>query len=136
MRALDASPIWKCERDQLDFSISTCQHPTVMRPSFPRLIRVIPKANITLATESITSKPTIIPPPLTPREEAPTRVTLIQTLLQRRADGLAKEDKGELAKGEGWPVNLKINTTITKETFKNVADENVMVKLRDIMKET
>jgi hypothetical protein len=113
-----------------------------MRPSFPRLIRIIPKANITLATQSITSpfkltsEPTIIPPPLTQREEAPTRVTLMQTLLQQRADGLAKEENGELAKGEGWPVNLKIKAPITKETLKKVADEKVMVELRDIMKET
>jgi hypothetical protein len=113
-----------------------------MRPSFPRLIRIIPKANITPATESIpspfklTSEPIIVPPPLTPREEAPTRVTLIQTLLKRRADALAKEEKGELAKGEGWPVNLKIITAITKETLEKVADKDVRVKLRDIMKET
>ena len=112
-----------------------------MRPSFPRLIRIIPKANIPLATENISSpfnlsQPTIIPPPLTRREEAPTRVTLMQTLLQRKADGLAKEERGELGKGEGWPVNLKISKPITRDTLKNVADEKVMVKLRDFMKET
>jgi len=112
-----------------------------MRPSFPRLIRIIPKADITPAIENVKSifkpkfEPTILPPPLTPRDEAPTRVTLMQTLLQRKADGLAMEEKGELAKGAGWPINLRVERPITKKIMRKV-DEVARKNLKEIMKET
>jgi hypothetical protein len=112
-----------------------------MRPSFPRLIRIIPKTDITPAIENVKStfkpkfEPTILPPPLTPRDEAPTRVTLMQTLLQRKEDGLAKEEKGELAKGAGWPINLRVERPITKKIMRKV-DEVARKNLKEIMKET
>ena len=103
-----------------------------MRQSFSHFMRIIPKANIspttTISHSSFkpTTRPTILPPPLTRREEAPTRTTVIQTLLKRKTDGLAKEEKGELAKGAGWPVNLRVER-ITK---------NMGKAERDMLKET
>jgi len=111
-----------------------------MRPSFPRLIRILPKTN-TPAIENYNSssqptvRPTIIPPPLTWRDEASARVTLTQKLLQRKVDGLAKEARGELEKGAGWPPNLRVALPITKKLLRNV-DETVREDLRDITKET
>jgi hypothetical protein len=112
-----------------------------MRPSFPRLIRIIPKANITPTVDSAESsfkrkpQPHIIPQPLTPREEASTRVSTLEILLQRKADGLAKEEGGVLAKGAGWPVNLRVERPITKKMLSHV-DEEVREDLKGIMKET
>jgi hypothetical protein len=109
-----------------------------MRPSFPRLIRIIPKANIIPTAESAKTSPgptpIILPPPLTARDEAPTRVTVIQTLLRRKADGLAKEEKGELLKGAGWPVNLRVERPI-KNLLQNV-DTRARRELKDVLKET
>ena len=112
-----------------------------MRPSFTRLIRILPKAKTTSAIESITpsSKPTagpnIVPPPLTRHQEAPARVTLIETFLRRKAEGLAKEQSGELPKGAGWPVNLRVEMPITKKLLSEV-EEDARKKLKDIMKES
>jgi len=59
----------------------------------------------------------------------------MQILLQRKADGLAKEESGELAKGAGWPVNLRVERPITKKMLRKV-DEKVREHLRDITRET
>lgn len=113
-----------------------------MRPSLPTFIRILPTTvvsptfQLAKATKPRSrSTPTIISPPITPREEATTRVTLVQTLLQRKMDGLAKEAAGELPKGEGWPVNLRVERQLTKTVLSKVVPE-ARLHLRDIMKET
>jgi hypothetical protein len=55
--------------------------------------------------------------------------------LQRKADGLAREEKGDLPKGAGWPVNLRVEKSITKKMLSKVEGE-ARKDLKDIMRET
>jgi len=99
-----------------------------MRPSLPAFIRILPKS-------SIKAQPSIVPPPLTRRDEAPARITLIETLLQRKTVGLAKEESGEVSKGQGWPVNLRVEKPVTRRMLRNV-DDDARQGLKDIIRET
>jgi hypothetical protein len=84
---------------------------------------------------SIKAQSSIIPPPLTRHDEAPTRITLIETLLKRKAEGLSKEERGEVSKGMGWPMNLRVEKPVTKRMMKKV-DEKARMHLKDIIRET
>lgn len=106
-----------------------------MRPSLPRLIRILPRTAVSPATGKPRSMPQIIPPPITPREEAKTHATIVQILQRRQEAGLAKEAAGELPPGAGWPANLRVERRVTKTVLKKVVPEARM-PLKKIMKET
>jgi len=80
-------------------------------------------------------KARIISPPLTRHDEAPKRITLIETLLKRKADGLLKEETGEISKGMGWPVNLRVEKPVTRKMLSKV-DEKARKALKDVIRET
>lgn len=103
-----------------------------MRPSLSRLIRIIPKDSIKPTQHH--HKTNIVPPPLTRQDETPMRVKVSDIMLERKTEGLKKEANGELAKGEGWPVNLRVEKPLTKKLFKHVDKENG-VKLKELLSE-
>lgn len=62
------------------------------------------------------------------------RAKVSDILLERKTEGLRKETSGELAKGEGWPVNLRVEKPLTKKVFKLV-DKEDGAKLKDLLSE-
>ncbi|KZP23669.1 hypothetical protein FIBSPDRAFT_452768 [Athelia psychrophila] len=105
-----------------------------MRPSLPAFIRILPTSAVSPAAAKPRSTSKIIPPPITPREEAVTRVTLVQTLQRRMEAGLAKEAAGELPLGAGWPANLRVERLLSKTVLKKVVPE-ARLPLKKIMRE-
>lgn len=62
------------------------------------------------------------------------RVKVSDIMLERKTEGLKKEASGELAKGEGWPVNLRVEKPLTKKVFKHVNKEDG-IKLKEVLSE-
>lgn len=82
-----------------------------MRATAARLVRVIPRAKLSVGDSKIVGRPT-------PQTEDRLRPITIDLLLKQKA-----------AAGENWPANLRIEPQLKKEVFKNVQPE-----LRTVMK--
>jgi hypothetical protein len=86
-----------------------------MRPSIPRLIRIIPKT-------SLPSQKVKVVPELPSYEQAK-KTPLIEILLKRKDEA-----------GDNWPPNLRIEPPLSREKFKQV-HHDVRVVLKDLLTE-
>ncbi|KAJ3481556.1 hypothetical protein NLI96_g7584 [Meripilus lineatus] len=91
-----------------------------MRPTIPRLLRIIPRSQ--LKTESPSTKP-IRPLPPPPTRSDVKRPTLIQVLQQRQKEA-----------GDNFPPNLRIEAELTKRSFKGVPAE-IREELKEVVRE-
>jgi len=87
-----------------------------MRPSIPRLVRIIPRKALQIDERKI-----LLPP--APQTQELSRPTLIDILQKQRDEA-----------GDAWPMNIRIEPVIQKEAFKRV-QADVRVRLRKLLKE-
>lgn len=90
-----------------------------MRPTLPRLVRVIPRSQ--LASEN--SSAAVIQPLRPPKRSDIEKPTLIDELLKRKAQ-----------MGDKYPSNIRIEPMLPKSTFKGVPAET-RDELRELLKE-
>lgn len=88
-----------------------------MRPTIPRLVRVIPRSQ--LVAENPSLKP-IRPPPIRSDVKRP---TLIEVLQKRKKDA-----------GRSFPPNIRIEPELTKRVFKGIPAD-VRDGLKAVVKE-
>lgn len=86
-----------------------------MRPSIPRLMRIVPKS-------SLTSQKAKIIPELPSYADAK-KTPLIEVLLKRKDQA-----------GDNWPPNLRIERPLRRETFKRV-HHDARVDLKELLTE-
>ena len=89
---------------------------TTMRPSLPRLVRVIPRTQ--LQPEELRKLP--IPEPV--RSDV-RRLTLIELLQKRKEEA-----------GSDFPSNIRIEPVLTKKSFDGMKKEHI-VELKSLLKE-
>lgn len=87
-----------------------------MRPSLPRLVRVIPRGQ--LKSEQLRT----VPIPQLVRSDVK-RPTLIELLQKRRAEA-----------GNDYPPNIRIEPALTKKSFSGVKKEHI-IELKALLKE-
>lgn len=88
-----------------------------MRPSLPRLVRVIPRSKLATQHASVVR---ILPEPVRSDVERP---TLIQILQKRKVEA-----------GDDYPTNIRIEPVLKKEIFKGIPN-NIREELRGMVKE-
>ncbi|KAF8919485.1 hypothetical protein CPB85DRAFT_1276853 [Mucidula mucida] len=87
-----------------------------MRPSFARLVRMLPRSAVSSEQKVVTS--------LASRPPRTKPLTLIDIMLEKQT----------LA-GNDWPANLRIEPTIPKTAFKHMTPK-VRSKLREALRES
>ena len=90
-----------------------------MRPSLPRLVRILPRSQLSAELPS-SAPPRVMPGP---HRHDTHKITLIEMLQQRKKKA-----------GTKFPTNIRIEPVVPKQALKNVSSETRQ-ELKELLKE-
>jgi len=90
-----------------------------MRPSIPRLVRIIPRSQLKAELPSVASA-RLVPTPHRSDARLPTLIELMQ--------------KRKEQAGDEFPLNIRIEPVLSKKTLRNVAPE-IRQELKELLRE-